>query len=221
MSLFRPLRGFFLDELLRHEGLGDAFHNPHLLRDSSNVTNADFQCEACCLAHHRRTPLHIIKEWNGNFWPACMHKMTIIEAPIIHQIKMRYCKCEKSDDADNLQQLMRNAWYPATVTDPRTCATFRSLEVYRLYNVAGNMNVRDFVTALERVTDTTTASGMTWLLDWYKQFQRMARQWAFLWRLIRAGVGHDPAGVESAKLGVCAVNCWGCPHNGRNLPPDW
>ncbi|KAJ7657038.1 hypothetical protein B0H17DRAFT_955804 [Mycena rosella] len=125
------------------------------------------------------------------------------------------------DDADNLQQLMRNAWYPATVTDPRICATFRSLEAYRLYNVVGNMNVRDFITALERVTVTTTASGMTWLPDRYKQFQRMARQWAFLWRLIRAWVGHDPAGVESAKLGVCAVNCWGCPHDGRNLPPDW
>jgi hypothetical protein len=89
--------------------------------------------------------------------------MTIIEAPIIHDIRVRYCKCEKSDDADNLEQLLRNSWYPATVTDPGTCATFKTLEAYRMYNVVGNMNVRDFITALQRVTDTTASSGMSWL----------------------------------------------------------
>jgi hypothetical protein len=92
-----------------------------------------------------------------------IHKMVVIEVPIIHQIQMRYCACEKSDDADNLQQLMRNGWFPATVTDPGTCATFRSLEAYRLYSVVGNMNVRDFITALNRVTDSTAVTGMSWL----------------------------------------------------------
>jgi hypothetical protein len=32
-----------------------------------------------------------------------------------------------------------------------------------MYNVVGNLNVRDFITALQRVTDTTASSGMTWL----------------------------------------------------------
>ncbi|KAJ7848382.1 hypothetical protein B0H14DRAFT_3453195 [Mycena olivaceomarginata] len=32
-----------------------------------------------------------------------------------------------------------------------------------MYNVVGNLNVRDFITALERITDTTASSGMTWL----------------------------------------------------------
>lgn len=49
----------------------------------------------------------------------------------------------------------------------------------------------------------------------------MARQWAFLKRLQRAGRGHDPAGVDETKLGQCAVNCWACPHEGRNLPDGW
>ncbi|KAJ7919700.1 hypothetical protein B0H13DRAFT_2428738 [Mycena leptocephala] len=184
-------------------------------------------------------------EWNGTFWvdrtlaefgliyqlghggfpcpfpDDAVRKMTVIEAPIIHEVRVRYCKCEKSDDADNLEQLLRNSWYPATVTDPGTCATFKTLEAYRMYNVVGNMNVRDFITALQRVTDTTASSGMTWLPERYKQFQRMARQWAFLKRLRRAGRGHDPAGVDRTKLGQCAVNCWACPHEGRNLPDGW
>ncbi|KAK7000631.1 hypothetical protein R3P38DRAFT_2797322 [Favolaschia claudopus] len=49
----------------------------------------------------------------------------------------------------------------------------------------------------------------------------MARQWAFLWRLMRAGRAHDKAGVEATALGECAVRCWACPHDGRNLPDGW
>ncbi|KAJ7441683.1 hypothetical protein B0H11DRAFT_1932864, partial [Mycena galericulata] len=112
------------------------------------------------------------------------------------------------DHADNLAQLLRNAWYPASVTDPGTCATFKTLEAYRLYNVVGNMNVNDFIHAMERATDVTAATGIRWLPDRYKQFQRMARQWAFLKRMKRAGRVHDPAGVDETKLGECAVQCW-------------
>ncbi|KAJ7893749.1 hypothetical protein B0H13DRAFT_1625094 [Mycena leptocephala] len=259
MSLWRPIKGFFLDEIIRHEGLADDTANPHCAHcettfepgvpDSPRLFKCYdcgqfLQCASCCLSHHKLTPLHVIQEWNGNFWSPCtlaslglvyqlghggfpcpcpdtVRKMTVIEAPIIHQICVSYCKCSKSDSVDNLEQLMRNGWYPATVTDPGTCATFRSLETYRLYNVVGNMNVRDFMTSLERVTDPSAASGMTWLPERYKQFQRMARQWAFLKRLQRAGRGHDERGVNGTALGECAVKCWACPQDGRNLPEGW
>ncbi|KAJ7870131.1 hypothetical protein B0H13DRAFT_1634924 [Mycena leptocephala] len=203
------------------------------------------QCQECCLSHHALTPLHAIKEWTGCFWKgttladlglvyqlghggfACVfpdekvHKMTVIEAPTIHQVRVRYCSCSKSDNADNLEQLLRNGWYPASVTDPGTCATFKTLEAYRLYNVVGNMNVNDFIHSLERGTDATASTGMAWLPDRYKQFQRMARQWAFLKRIKRAGRGHDPSGVDATELRACAVNCWACPQDGRNLPDNW
>ncbi|KAJ7123795.1 hypothetical protein C8R43DRAFT_1135846 [Mycena crocata] len=260
MSLWRPMKGFFLDELNRHEGLANELQDPRCAHCSTSLSADEpsaprffkcadcgqfLQCETCCLGHHKRTPLHVIQEWNGSFWTKCtladlglvyqlghggfpcsfpddtVYNMTVIDAPVIHQIKLRYCKCSRSDDAENLEQLMRNGWYPATVSDPATCATFKSLEAYRLYNVVGNMNVHDFITALERMTDTTAASGMSWLPDRYKQFQRMARQWAFLKRLQRCGRGHDPNGVEKTGLGECAVRCWACPEDGRNLPPDW
>ncbi|KAJ7799003.1 hypothetical protein B0H13DRAFT_2503961 [Mycena leptocephala] len=248
MSQFRPIKAFFVDELLRHKGLGDYLDHPrcalcetafepdapnsqHLFKCSD--CGEFLQCKSCCLETHKQTPLHSIREWNGTFWvdrtlaefglvyqlghggfpcpfpDDAVRKMTVIEAPIIHDICVRYCKCEKSDDADNLEQLLRNSWYPATVTDPGTCATFKTLEAYRMYNIVRNMNVRDFITALQRVTDTTASSGMTWL------------PWAFLKCLRRAGRGHDPAGVDNTKLGQCAVNCWACPHDRRNLPDGW
>ncbi|KAK7053548.1 CxC2 domain-containing protein [Favolaschia claudopus] len=188
---------------------------------------------------------YVSTEWNGDFWiPSTLaklgltyqlghggfpcpvpdprtHDLTVIEEPVIHEIRIHYCKCAKSDDADNIEQLLRNGWYPATVTDPGTCATFRTLEAYRLYNVVGNMNIRDYVTSIERVTDPTATSGMTWLPDRYKQFGRVSRQWSFLLRLKRAGRGHDPRGVEKTALGECAVRCWACPQDGRNLPEGW
>ncbi|KAJ7731904.1 hypothetical protein DFH07DRAFT_968567 [Mycena maculata] len=257
MSLWRPMKGFFLDEILWHEGLGDNIEEPQCAhcKTAYKPTTARLfkcqecgefvQCKNCCLENHARTPLHVIKEWAGKFWVECtladiglvyqlghgglpciypderIHRLTVIEAPTIYQIQLRYCKCSKSDYANNLQQLLRNRWYPATVTNPGTCATFKTLEAYRLYNVIGNMNVHDFVRAMERTTNTTAASGMTWLPDRYKQFQRMTRQWAFLQRLKRVGRGHDPAGVEQTGLGGTAVNCWLCPQEGKNLPSDW
>ncbi|KAK6985142.1 CxC2 domain-containing protein [Favolaschia claudopus] len=260
MSLWRPLKGEFLAELLRHEGLGDDTANPSCAHCAAQFNPRSsppvrvfkcyecgqfLQCLSCCVANHARTPLHVIKEWNSNFWAPCTlatlglvyqlghggfpcpfpdttkHRLTVIEEPVIHEICLRYCKCSKSDDADNIEQLLRNGWYPATVTDPGTCATFRTLETYRLYSVVGNLNVRDFMTSIERVTDTSATSGMTWLPDRYKQFGRTARQWAFLLRLKRAGRGHDPKGVEATALGECAVHCWACPQDGRNLPEGW
>ncbi|KAF7317544.1 CxC2 domain-containing protein [Mycena kentingensis (nom. inval.)] len=203
------------------------------------------QCLACCLAQHSRSPLHRLEEWNGSFWTAAslvelglvyqvghggfpcalpdttIHNMVVLDAPYIHTVRLRYCNCGRAQEADPVAQLLRNAWYPATVLDPSTCATFRTLRAFRLYNVLGNLNVTDFIAALERMTNTMAVSGLTSVPDRGRQFQRMARQWAFLTRLKRVGRGHDPAGVEATALGQCAVECWACPHDGKNLPLDW
>ncbi|CAK5278522.1 unnamed protein product [Mycena citricolor] len=203
------------------------------------------QCRKCLLDGHKTFPLHIVKEWNGNWWnrvslaelglvyqlghgghrcPFPAEKpqpIVVIHAPYIHQVRMCYCQCSKSDYANNVQQLLRNGWYPATTIDPGTCATFETLESFRLYQKIGNLNARDFMTCLEQMTDVSAKTGIRKTVDRYKQLQRMARQWAFLLRLMRAGRGHDPCGVESTRAGECAVICWACPFQGRNLPNDW
>ncbi|KAJ7254763.1 hypothetical protein C8J57DRAFT_1656827, partial [Mycena rebaudengoi] len=131
---------------------------------------AFLQCESCCKTEH---------EWSGECWISvslralgvvfqlghgglpCVYPdskinvMTVVDSPYIHRISFRYCKCSRSDYADNLQQLLRNSWWPATVTSPATCVTFATLEMYRLLNVVGNLNVHDFVKSLERATDST------------------------------------------------------------------
>ncbi|KAJ7799721.1 hypothetical protein B0H14DRAFT_3491392 [Mycena olivaceomarginata] len=184
-------------------------------------------------------------EWNGNYWVDITLRelgfvyqighggmpcrfpdprlltMTVIELPVIHRVSYRYCKCKMADTTTNVQQLLRNGWYPATITDPATCATFTTLETFRLQNVVANMNANDFITAIERQTNATVSTGMDWLPHRYKEFMRMSRQWAYLKRAKRAGRAHDSTGVAGTAQRELAVRCWACPHDGRNLPDGW
>ncbi|KAJ6515153.1 hypothetical protein C8R47DRAFT_961598 [Mycena vitilis] len=203
------------------------------------------QCLECCLSRHALSPLHVLQEWQGDYWkPISLHALglvyqlghgglpcgypeavtrtlTVVHTTAIQEISYRYCNCGRSDTANNLVQLLRNAWYPASKTDPDTVATFEVLDLYRLLNVVGHMNVRDFITSLERLTDSKASTGMNWLPDCYKAFGRMCRQWAFLQRARRAGRAYDPEGLVATKAGELVPACWPCPHEGRNLPINW
>ncbi|KAJ7025856.1 hypothetical protein C8F04DRAFT_967249 [Mycena alexandri] len=203
------------------------------------------RCDTCIMQEHAAKPLHLVSEWNGDFWTRTMLKdigliyqmghegrrckfpqhfvrsLTVIDTTGVHEIKYQFCACSCSDTATNLKQFLRNAWYPASFTDPDTCATFKVLDTFRLLNVVANVNARDFVTALERLTNATTKTGLRWMPDRYKAFLMMTRQWAFLQRLRRTARCHDPEGIVATKPGECMVNCWGCPFHGRNTPSDW
>ncbi|KAJ7035417.1 hypothetical protein C8F04DRAFT_955058, partial [Mycena alexandri] len=205
------------------------------------------QCLECCLQHHRHSPFHFLEEWQGQFWqkvtlksiglvyhvghggrqcrtPAAQtYSMLVVDTSGIHDVKFQYCGCSVGRQMSNIGLLMRNGWYPASLTDPSTCATFKVLDLFRLLNVIGNVNAHDFMTALERLTDALASTGIRWLAvsDPYKAFSRMARQFAFLQRARRAGRAHDAAKLAATKRGEMMVICWACPYDGRNLPPDW
>ncbi len=94
---------------------------------------------------------------------------------------------------------------------------FECLDNFHLLNVTANVNVRNYVSVLEQSMDPF---GMQWVPDRYKAFGHMSRQWAYLKCLRRVGVGHLE-GLETAKEGSVAVQCWACPHEGVNLPLEW
>ncbi|KAF7294627.1 CxC2 domain-containing protein [Mycena indigotica] len=149
------------------------------------------------------------------------HEMIVIDLPFIHKIDLRYCNCPHSRNANNVQQILRNAWYPATVLEPATCTTFRTLKAFRLFNVVGNLNVTDFITALERMSSAMAVSGVEAVPQPTRQFHRMSRQWAHLSRLKRSGRTQVPVAIDATPLGACAVLCWACPQENKNLPPNW
>ncbi|KAJ7035477.1 hypothetical protein C8F04DRAFT_1182381 [Mycena alexandri] len=220
------------------------------------------QCKNCCLERHSMTPLHFLKVWNGEFWVgetlkslgliyqlghqgapcprpnAVVRSLVVLDTTGVHEIKYRRCGCARAETMNPVKELVRNAWYPASATDPDTCATLKALNMFRVLNVIGNVNAHDFVTALERLTDGLAAAGMTkipvgytnWLQsfsnryvlqDRYKGFLRMSRQYAFLERVKHMARAHDPEGLVTTKQGQCLVKCWTCPFSGRNLVPGW
>ncbi|KAJ7079314.1 hypothetical protein C8R43DRAFT_1143270 [Mycena crocata] len=203
------------------------------------------QCKQCCIDRHQPSPLHLLEEWGGSFWKkttllalglvyqvgheggpckrplAPMRTMVVIHTTGIHSVHFHYCGCRRRVPANELEQLMRGGWYPASVTDPGTCATFKVLDLFRLLNVVGNVNVHDFIRSLERLTDGLGPSGMQWMPDRYTAFARMQRQSAFVTRVRRAGRAHAEEGVEATAPGETVPRCWACPQDLRNLPPDW
>ncbi|KAJ7154301.1 hypothetical protein B0H12DRAFT_1040725 [Mycena haematopus] len=248
----------FADALLRHAGLGDYCLDPcctccdvaygvGVRIFSCNQCGKFLQCLDCIVSRHTLSPLHCVKEWNGEHWvdvtlsggptslglvyqlghhghscafPERERTMVVMDVTAIHKLTVRYCGCERSERTANgkLGQLLGNAWYPATTIEPETCATFEALEFFRLLSVVGNVNVHDFVGTLERRTDPLRMSSVP---DRYKAFGRMARQYTFLQLVIRAGLIHAAEGLRNAKPGSAAVLCWACPQDGKNLPVGW
>nr|GAT46263.1 predicted protein [Mycena chlorophos] len=149
-----------------------------------------------------------------------VRSLTVIHTTGVCTINVRFCGCSESLRHRRLHvsQLIENVWYPATISDPQTCATFEVLDLFQRLQAVGNINAQSFVVALERLTDPTLTRGVR---DRYRPFSRMARQWAFLTRLKRAGRAHKDDGVAKTPPGALAVWCWACPHPGRNMPTGW
>ncbi|TRM61976.1 hypothetical protein BD626DRAFT_404672 [Schizophyllum amplum] len=199
------------------------------------------ECLDCCLKRHQCMPLHTIDSWTGAYWEKVslsslgliyqlghggrpcrrpeerVRKMVVIDQAI-HTVQMRYCECRLSDSPTNVAQLLRNRWFPATAIDPETCATFASLDFFRQAAVQANVNAHNFIKVLEAQTN---ALRLHWLADREKAFWRMARQYAYLLRLKRAGRGNVPGDIATTQTAELAVRCWACPREGYNLPDNW
>ncbi|KAJ7053088.1 hypothetical protein C8F01DRAFT_1261266 [Mycena amicta] len=273
MAPWRRMRHTILDHLFRHDGLGEDVYKPQCsFCEAAYEVGGEtrlFRCQECsvflqcllCLQdRHKLNPLHVVKEWTGDYWdPVALHRthlrdvsskslrftyqlghqgrpcrrprivqsLVVVDTNGVFTLDVHFCGCSKSLRYDDIAQLMANGWYPATVLEPSSCATFRVLELYRHLNVTGNVNAHDFVGTLERLVDPTLLSSTP---DRYKAFSRMARQYAFLKRVKRSGVGHQATGWnakeeegEGRKVGpgTLAVHCWACPRVNFNLPPGW
>ncbi|KAJ7024551.1 hypothetical protein C8F04DRAFT_1192230, partial [Mycena alexandri] len=179
MSEFHEVAQLYLDETVRAHGLGYSTSSPccALCKQA---------CLECCLARHNLAPLHTLEEWVDNsrwrrltlkaigvvyqlghegfeckFPDPLLRSLTVVHTNGIHQIQYRYCKCKRSDTCNNLQQLHRNHWFPATKTDPDTAVTSQVLDLYRLLNVVGNLNARG-------LHNLAGASNRCYPFDWHE-----------------------------------------------------
>ncbi|KAL1739935.1 hypothetical protein HDZ31DRAFT_48503, partial [Schizophyllum fasciatum] len=186
------------------------------------------ECLDCCLERHQCMPLHVIEEWTGEYWkkvplaslgfvyqlghggrpcarpqPA-VRSMTVLDRGI-HTVCLRFCGCRLGPTTEHAVQLLRNRWYPATATNPETCATFAILDWFRLASVHANVNTHGLIKVMEMTSDPLGLNEV----------------YSFLLRMKRSGRANAKTGIAGIAPGELAVRCWACPREGVNLPPDW
>ncbi|TRM56407.1 hypothetical protein BD626DRAFT_541333 [Schizophyllum amplum] len=199
------------------------------------------QCQDCCIERHRTMPLHVIQSWSGAYWrkttladmgliyqvghgglpcvcPESAVRTMVVLDNVIHTVRYRFCSCRGLRSLNAVRQLLRNRWYPATVTDPETCITFNALDLFRLSAMHANVNVNNWLKAMEERTDALKLSKVP---DRRAAFHRVFRQYSFLLRAKRFGRGNDRSGLRGTQQGGLAWRCWACPREGVNLPEGW
>ncbi|KAI5822266.1 hypothetical protein K523DRAFT_335432, partial [Schizophyllum commune Tattone D] len=150
------------------------------------------ECLSCCLDRHERMPLHHIEEWTGQYW----EKVSLTSLGLIYQLGHG-----GGPTSEHTVQLLRNRWYPATATDPESCATFALLDWFRLASVHANVNTHGLTKVLEMLTD---ALGITKVPDREKSLGRMSRQFNFIVRSKRGGRGNAKSGIRGTVPGELA-----------------
>ncbi len=78
--------------------------------------------------------------------------ITVVHSNGLHVVSVQFCSCVQEE---RRTLFLRLGWWPATATDPRTCATFLVLKQFHLLNLQGKLTVYDFYKALELATDNT------------------------------------------------------------------
>ncbi len=69
-----------------------------------------------------------------------------------HRVTVDYCNCD-NELVPGYQQLLREKWFPATLTRPQTVFTFDCLEMFHELTLQGKTNLYDYYHSLLRRFD--------------------------------------------------------------------
>jgi len=83
--------------------------------------------------------------------PAFNNDFVVIDDHGLHDVGVDFCGCTKIKP--HTTQLLRCGWYPATVGDPKTAASFRLLERFHLLTCKSKALAFEFYHSLVRETD--------------------------------------------------------------------
>ncbi|KAG1881536.1 hypothetical protein C8R48DRAFT_783640 [Suillus tomentosus] len=136
----------------------------HAVFRCQDCFSVQLACCLCTIQSHVNAPLHRIKmqtqEWKDGFFhpvslksmglrvqlghypgttcrrpkPAYGNDFVVINVHGIHEIALDFCGCEH--EVSHFKQLLQARWFPSTVTNPRTAATFPSkVSAYEFYHL--------------------------------------------------------------------------------------
>ncbi|TDL14368.1 hypothetical protein BD410DRAFT_734211 [Rickenella mellea] len=241
LKAWLPHRDMFLDELLRRDGMPHL--SPPLctcgvataLYRCNDCAFNDLLCQKCLIDCHARLPLHCVEKWNDSFFerislcdlglriqlghenetchvPApASEPVMVIHTNGIHLVTVDFCNC--SNSLPRVVQMLRMAWWPASMERPQTAATFSALDLFHSLTLQSKINMYDFYLSLEPTISELPNSRY----KRYRELYRIIRQFRHIMTVKRSGRGHDPSGIEGTQAGECAVECPACPQPGRNI----
>jgi hypothetical protein len=77
----------------------------------------------------------------------------IIDYNGIYEVGLDFCGCASAQP--HITQLLRVRLFPATTVDPKTAATFRSLEYFQMLSFESKVSAYEFYKTAARLTDNT------------------------------------------------------------------
>ncbi|KAI0060273.1 hypothetical protein BV25DRAFT_1871286 [Artomyces pyxidatus] len=250
MTQWIPLRDSFLDEMIRHEGLGR--HETVPLCTGCNAVEASVRCEDClgspmlcpsCICSvHATDPFHRIQRWNGAFFEAhslseaglCIqlghdglecpnprpHTSTLTVIDITGVHKVTVCYC----DCGLMQTVFNYTQLLRARWWPATVKRPRTVTTFRTCKLFHALTIQGKVNAYDfwnGLVRVTDGTGLKKPANHYKDFIRSLRCFRNLRMAKRGGRAHDPSGIQATKAGELVVECPACPQPGRNMPDGW
>ena len=73
---------------------------------------------------------------------------------MVHAVGVDYCACGRTGKSQ-VEQLLERRFYPTTVANPKTAATFRALEMFELLQYESKITPYEFFNTVSRLTDNT------------------------------------------------------------------
>ncbi|KAF6747271.1 hypothetical protein DFP72DRAFT_822007, partial [Ephemerocybe angulata] len=81
----------------------------------------------------------------------------IIDCDVVHSVGLDFCRCGTTSKS-HVEQLLEHRLYATTVSNPKTAATFRVLELFELLQYEANISPFEFFKAIACLTDNTGLS---------------------------------------------------------------
>ncbi|KAF9538808.1 hypothetical protein CPC08DRAFT_807184, partial [Agrocybe pediades] len=170
-------------------------------RDCAN--GGQMYCTSCTLDLHRFLPLHRIERWNSTYFDKTSlnslgfryqvgHHGDKCPVPVqgpksfvlfditgVHFLSLDYCGCgyqSSSTSSDqHYVQLLREKWFPATLSRPQTVFTFECLELFHELTLQGKTNLYDYYHTLLRRFDNASIHHSA--INRFTEIHRVFRMW--------------------------------------------
>ncbi|KAK7687212.1 hypothetical protein QCA50_009717 [Cerrena zonata] len=248
---FLPFRDLYLDELLRHDGLGEGVANVKCtschaagpIHRCCTCSYSPLLCQSCIVRDHKALPLYRVESWTGK----CFMKTSLKALGLTVQLGHGTDPCLNPGrrnsklvvgDVNGFHEVhiqfcdcpledgsVSYNWQQLLQIGwfPATQDRPTTAFTFDLLNFLHQLNLQAKTSLhdFHKALWRMTDSSVNSSLSRYDQLSTVFRFWRHLIMLKRAGRCHSSEGADATAQGELAVECPACPHPGKNLPPDW